>query len=550
MAYTPEQIQAGMRAALAAGDREAVADLRARLGEAYRGEVRPVSEEMGTGERLRAGIGQGMTNVGRAVGRLTGQVSGEQAAENRRMDADLLGTGAGRIGSMIGEAAATAPLGGLAGAAGKQAIGRLGGAAAGQFAGRMVPQAAMQGAAEGALMAQPGNRMQGAALGGAFGAAIPAAGRAIARPFTRGAVNPTAAAKMLMREGADLTPGQMNPSGMWGQIEEAATNLPGVGPMTAATRQRGLEGFQRAAAQRGAAPGARAGTVQEAFASFEPAYDVVKGYPVAPVLMRTAGGNVPLASAGNRPGLLVQAAMDRSVLAGNEARRNVAGWLENRLTALPGGGRGQLDSADLLKLRSEIRAAARDAADDDAVKLLRNAERRVTDVLDSQLPPDAMKHLRAVDQQYGQYKVLEDAARRAGDQPGGITSAQLSAAAKKADTTGAYARGERGPMGSIARAGRQVFDVKTPPTGARLATLGGLGYLLGPGGTAATVGGMGLASTFRGGRQFLGGQTAAQQTLRALTQQLRRGAGRAGRRAGRAEATALGAQVGDEFNQE
>ena len=106
MAYSPEEIQQAMRQAASVAIRRGArlrqchAELSERVGPAA---------EMGTGERLREGIGQGMTNVARRAGNLVGPTSDADLASAKESDAALLATGAGKMGAFIGETAATRP---------------------------------------------------------------------------------------------------------------------------------------------------------------------------------------------------------------------------------------------------------------------------------------------------------------------------------------------------------------------------------------------------------------------------------------------------------
>lgn len=72
-------------------------------------QIPSVTEGMSTGERLLAGIGQGMTSLGRGVGQRLGMVSEEDVAQAREMDRPLLETGAGLTGSIIGGVAPALP---------------------------------------------------------------------------------------------------------------------------------------------------------------------------------------------------------------------------------------------------------------------------------------------------------------------------------------------------------------------------------------------------------------------------------------------------------
>jgi hypothetical protein len=336
-----------------------------------------------------------------------------------------------------------------------------------------------------------------------------------------------------MGQGVDLTPGQMNPESMLGQIEEVSTNLPFVGPAIKKARENAVGDWQKAVTKQAGAPGAAPANVDAAYQSFGPAYDQAKGFPTAPRIMRTAGGDTPLADFPQSKGAFTQAARDPNVFADKQQRKTVEAWLQNKLTALPGAGRsaGTVDSAALLKLRSEIRDQIRTLAngknpDEASAALLRNAERSVTDALESQLPKSATDALRATDKQYGQYKIVEDAARRAGDQTQGMTPSQLSAAVKAATPAGPYARGEGGPLRKLASSGKQVFDARTPPTGARLAALAPIAYVAGAGPSAVAAGALALAATNKYGRKAIGGGFKAQQKGAALQRALRRKAGR------------------------
>lgn len=512
MAYTLEQVREAARRAREAGDEGAAQKLlqyaiRLRMQQQPEERVLP-TEGMSTLDRLRAGIGQGMYNVARHVGNFVGLVSDEDLAEARALDAPLLDTTAGKIGSFIGETA-TLPVP-MMGATG--GLMRAGGLAA-RAVGGAIRRGAVEGAAQGAIMADPGERLAGAIYGGAFGTLLPAAGRAVgtvARGLPR-----TAEAERLLAEGVELTPGQLNPRGIMAHIEESAESVPFIGPAIRGAREQARTQFQQAVVRKGAAPGAEipAGDVHEmldaAYRSFEPLYNEAKGFPVVPAVMRTQGGNVPLTQ------LFRQAAGSKGVRATDETRRSVGRWLSNLLTQFDG------TSDGLIAMRSQIRAEARrarlssSAEERAAADLLDNAERAVTQVLESQLPREALQALRLADSKYGTYKVIEDAVAAAKDAPGGFTSHQLSTAIRSATDKSAYARGAGGPLRELATAGREVFDVRSPPTGQRLLTVGlPLGAIAAKPvvGIPVTAGMLGLTAT-RTGRRLAAGTTAPQRRL-------------------------------------
>ena len=90
-----------------------------------------VTEGMSTGERLAAGLGQGVTTLGRGIGQRLGMVSEEDVARARELDRPLLETGAGLTGSIIGGVLPALPAAFIPGAntvVGGAAIGGLTGA--------------------------------------------------------------------------------------------------------------------------------------------------------------------------------------------------------------------------------------------------------------------------------------------------------------------------------------------------------------------------------------------------------------------------------------
>lgn len=65
--------------------------------------------DMGTGQRLLAGVGKAFADVGRGAGQLVGLVDRADVAEARRLDAPLMNTGAGATGNFAGNVALMAP---------------------------------------------------------------------------------------------------------------------------------------------------------------------------------------------------------------------------------------------------------------------------------------------------------------------------------------------------------------------------------------------------------------------------------------------------------
>lgn len=205
------------------------------------------TDDMGTTERFMAGMGQGMTsavnsieqlmaNVPMLAGPLAGaippgmaELTNQRANENARLDAPLLDTTAGKVGSIAGELVATAP----AGAGGKVAQG-AGGLAKMLNAARIGAQG---GAAGGLVQPVTGEGMEnftaeklkqagiGATVGGLTGGALnrgaallenllPSNALATISNFTGKRANAGNLAaegeEVAARTGVDLTPAQVN----------------------------------------------------------------------------------------------------------------------------------------------------------------------------------------------------------------------------------------------------------------------------------------------------------------------------------------------------
>lgn len=152
--------------------------------------------------RLREGIGRGFVNTGRQVGNILGLVSDEEMEDAAELDRDLMNTGMGITGDIIGSLAATAPVGGVVGGAAKglQAAGTGGRLArAADLAGRTLAhpagRGAVEGAAYGSLYAGPGKRGEGATWGAGMGLGMGSLVRGLGNAWKNG--------KIALEEGAE-----------------------------------------------------------------------------------------------------------------------------------------------------------------------------------------------------------------------------------------------------------------------------------------------------------------------------------------------------------
>ncbi|WP_313642323.1 hypothetical protein [Stenotrophomonas sp.] len=155
-------------------------------------------------DRFRAGIGKGLTDAGEGIAQavvdqasrpipaladifaninpeIASQVEQtllrpqkamrEHVAQRRAGDEDLMSTGAGKVGDLVGAFAGAAPMGGV------------GVAARGVSAARAIGQSALAGAFQGSLQPVVSNeeRLKNSTLGAAFGGGLSAAGRGVMR---------------------------------------------------------------------------------------------------------------------------------------------------------------------------------------------------------------------------------------------------------------------------------------------------------------------------------------------------------------------------------
>lgn len=531
-----EHVQAA-KLALQDGDQEAHDALMQEATAKFQQANGTAADGMGGGEATAAGFAQGVTNVGRhlrnkllpdtlpnfsmspqsrggmpATMPFPGRFTDEQMSDQAAMDAPLLDTPGGSAGSFMGETAALAPLGGPV----SGGVARTGAFAARQLA-KPVVRGAFEGSAQGALMADPGQSLQGAAVGAGAGAILPTLATG-AKKLAHG-MERTPEAQALLDRGVDLTPGRMNPGGVFNQFEEATENAPFVGGMVKGARDNTQLTFSKAGLREAAPKGATIpdGTPQEmldaAYRAFEPLYDQAKGFP----LVLAAGKPVIVNQGANMPLAQELTAITRKGSATKGVRDKVATFLNNEFS------RDLKTSDDLLKMRSSVRARARKARqstgdaneNEDTAQLLDKAEAALTRALDSQLPPDAMKVLREADAQYGNYKVYEDAMFRAKDQKGGFTPSQLSAASRDSQPEGAYARGAGGAPRQLASEGVKTMEVQTPPTGARGAFIAATPLTLG-----ANYAIPALLSGTKTGRRLAAGLTPAQKAVAAMASEV------------------------------
>lgn len=505
--------------------------------------------------RILAGTGRGLVHTvnslrdlvgdtGKPKQNLSGIITGQQPEsrleEEAHIDAPLLNTTSGKFGNMIGETAITAPLGAGV-ASGVASFGKLGA----DIAGNAFSNAALQGGVQGTATSDNGDRGVNSLVGALTGGTLSVGGSAaskLARGLTR-----TPEAQRLLDEGISLTPGQLNPKGFMNQFEQAAESLPGAKQVIEPSRDSAEHAYQAVIIGKGAAPGSApikpSGNIhdmlQQAYDTYAPLYTQAHGYPVTPSIVRTAGGDIPLANAFEHSA--------RAAGVPKSLQKSENEWLQDRLTQLPKNPK----SEDLLQLRSDIRQRARtanlknDTNSGHVANINSRAEQTVTQALESQLPPAPLKALSSADSNYGNYKVIENAVAKSKDNLAGLTPQKLSQAISDAVPDAAYARGAGGPLRDLAKAGTEVFQNVSPPTGARLATLASAGLGVAHPYVGLPVGAslLSLIGT-KAGRDLSAGITRPQLAAQKLADALRAKTPDYARNIGSAYANRLGVAAG------
>ena len=229
--------------------------------------------------------------------------------------------------------------------------------------------------------------------------------------------------------------------------------------------------FQQSVIERAAAPGTKIKPGQpdemlnDAALSFDKAYKAAEGFEIRTQDF-TEPSITPLRTT------LERGTTDSRIIAGNKSRRRISIFLTDLLDDVSRRGPRaagpddapitRLQSEDLLEMRQiirqEVRARAKPTASTKAKaegKMLQNANDAITSTLESQLPADAAKALRATDARYADFITVQGALLRSGEK--GLTPEALRASVKvRASSQGDVARGKTGELGRLAETGKDV----------------------------------------------------------------------------------------------
>lgn len=241
---TPDGRTYSVNAPDGASEQDAIAYVQKQF---YQQERAPdPAEGMSGGQKFLAGVGKGMTDIGRGAGQMLGLVDREDVAESRRLDAPLMRTGAGTAGNLAGTLAMLAPTAMIPGAntyAGSALIG----AGAGLLQPSVSTGETLANTGMGAVAA-PAALLAGRGLASAYQGA-----KALAQPLYKGgqekiaadvlrrsATDPAKAAETLRNAPRELVPGSQSTTGQMAvdpglaQLERTLLNNPEMaGPLQA-----------------------------------------------------------------------------------------------------------------------------------------------------------------------------------------------------------------------------------------------------------------------------------------------------------------------------
>lgn len=341
-----------------------------------------------------------------------------------------------------------------------------GGAAAGAGAGFVAPYAA-RGVEKvvGKFTGRPLTKSLAAKAPVAESASAPSTGEMVSEYAGGALVKPTKEAQTLIDAGIDnMTVAQHNPGHPLAQVEEVAMSTGPFGKIIEKQRRAPAEKWQNGALSEAIAPGGTIpiqGSTQERLAGiykgYQANYDSIRKAPLSERAVARPPNVTRLKKALNL------AAEDPNVLATGADVESVKRFLGNQASLAEKHG---ATPGVLLKIRENIRRQGAQIGPEDARRqLFERAERTVTNRLEYSLPAEQLKKLRLTDAKYRNYKILEDAVHRSGDQIGGFTPDQLGAAVKAATDKGRYARGAEDRLRELASAGKAALNPRIPKTG-------------------------------------------------------------------------------------
>jgi len=402
-----------------------------------------VTQDMSGTDKFLAGIGEGMTDVGRGIGQLTGFVSDEEIAESRARDKRLMDTGAGATGSVVGNIAASLPAALIPGA-----NTMLGSAVIGGGLGAIQPVVGDESRAQNALI--------GGAVGGAAVPVLGAASGVLAPQINK-------AANMLKGEGVTTTIGQTL-GGAIKTAEDKATSIPILGDMILKRRKEGYEQFNEAAINRSLSP-----VGEKLPKDMEPHQAVAYARKTLSdkydSLLEKMGGKVDpelQAEVDTLFSMMDALPADKQKYFGKVVEREINGRMSEAGT-MSGQTLKDIESALGDELKSFKNSTGFDAKLGDAIGELRNSFRGMI----ARQNPEYATSLQNINKGYANFKIVQNAAGKIGSDQGLFTPAQLENAVRMKDITKdkrAYSEGSA-LMQDLSGAGKSTLPSNIPDSG-------------------------------------------------------------------------------------
>jgi len=210
--------------------------------------------------------------------------------------------------------------------------------------------------------------------------------------------------------------------------------------------------------------------LRDVASAFDTAYEGAKGIPIRMGTEFTPGPRLTDAIVPSAFGPLGVTASNTERMAMANLFEELATEVEMQVSKRAGKRMPKFSVAsdEVLELRKRLRKTLRrkmragivgERAEAEAA-MLQSAERRLTKILDEQLPVNARNELRKTDAQYAQYVTVLNAAGRGN---GEFTVAQLQTAIRMRQGLAAVAKGEAGPLASFAEQGADLNRVLGKP---------------------------------------------------------------------------------------
>ena len=426
---------------------------------------------MSTGEKLMAGAGKAVYDIGRGIGQMTGLMPQSAIDEARARDAALMQTGAGMAGNVLGNIA-TAAIPGRALMAAPGIIGKAGTALAAPTSfGQAAAGGAMMGALQPAVTGE--SRLENigeSALGGGLGYGAAAGLGRVMNPQ----LSPEA--QMLMSSGVTPTPGQIM-GGAANRIEQGAMSVPILGDAITAARQQAGSQFNVAVGDE-----VLSSIGETVPRNIPPGNDMVRY--IGSRLSNKYDSLLPTMSARiddqfkSELRKLKEMANSLPQDKGKQLKKLLAQNVEQRIGKSVG-----LRGETIKEIQSSLTKKAsqyRSSGDPDQRAIgdaLNEASRSMRELI-KRSNPDKAAELSAIDQAYMKLTRLETAAQMAGSQGGVFSPEAFRSAVRAGDTSvrnRAFAQG-RAPMQELAQSGVDVLGRTVPDSGTayRLATGGAL----------------------------------------------------------------------------